>query len=95
MTDVMLQQPTVPDKVDGIICLDPPTLQCRDCGLTFTATSERTGRNYPLSVTVILSGCEGWGFCGCSRSTGSKLRRCGDCNSAHRATHPDSWRKSP
>lgn len=83
----MLQQPTLPGSVDGIISLDPPTLQCRDCGETFTAYSERTGRYSRIAMTVILSGCEGWGFTRCGHD---KIRRCGDCNAAHRAEHGEA-----
>lgn len=32
----LLQQPTIPGKVDGIIGWDPCVLQCRECGETAT-----------------------------------------------------------
>jgi len=86
----MLQQPTVAGKIDGIICLDPPTLQCRDCGETWTAGSER-GQFYRMSVTVILSGCEGWGFM-CRDRGCPVVRRCGACNTAHLAEHGEAHR---
>lgn len=89
----MLPQPHLPRYVPGIVSIDPPTLQCGDCGLIYAATSEHTGRPYGLSLTVILSGCEGWGFCACTRGTDrSHVRRCGACNEAHRATHEEGWR---
>lgn len=88
----MLPQPNLPQYVPGIVSNDPPTLQCGDCGLIFTATSERTESPCGLSLTVIFSGCEGWGFCACTRDIGNHVRRCGPCNKAHRATHEEGWR---
>lgn len=82
----MLPQPTLPGLVDGIISLDPTTLQCHDCGETWTAFSERTGRHFGPALTILLSGAEGWGFLriGCKHE---KVRRCGDCNAAHQRDH--------
>lgn len=78
----LLQQPNLPGKVDGIIALDPPTLQCRDCGEVWTSRSERTQRPHGLATTVTLSHCHGWAFC---RHCGpGGVRRCGACHKAHR-----------
>ena len=75
------QQPTLPGKVDGIISLDPPILQCRDCGATWTDG----GRRDSIAYAVIQSGNHGWGFL--VRCRHEKIRRCGDCNAAHRAEY--------
>lgn len=87
----MLQQPTLPGLVDGIIGLDPTTLQCRDCGETWTAWSEARGRFYGPAMTVILSSHHGWGFL--VRCSHEKVRRCGECNAAHRAERGE-WEPS-
>jgi len=73
----MLPQPTVPGKVDGIISLDPPAIQCGECGEVWTDGNR-------IGLAVILSGAAGWGFLvrNCSHDL---MRRCGDCNLAHRA----------
>lgn len=63
------QQPTVPGKVDGIICTDPLTLQCRDCGST-TAHNGKT----PKGLFITLSG---YHFHVCEGRTGR--RRCPEC----------------
>ena len=81
----MLQQPTLPGLVDGIIGLDPCTLQCRDCGEIWTAWSDARQEFYWPAMTVLLSGNAGWGFL--TRCGHDKVRRCGDCNAAHRAEH--------
>ena len=73
----MLPQPTLPGKVDGIVSLDPPMIQCHDCGEVWTE-----GRT--IGFAVVLSGCHGWGFL-VARCPHEKVRRCGDCNAAHRA----------
>ena len=81
----LLQQPTLPGMVDGVISLDPPTLQCRDCGNTWTDG----GRRGSIGLAVILSGCSGWGFV-VTRCEHDRVRRCGDCNAAHRAQHQEA-----
>lgn len=77
----MLPQPTLPGKVDGVISLDPPMLQCYDCGEVWADG----GRRNSIGFAVVLSGCRGWGFL--VRCKHEKVRRCGDCNAAHRAEH--------
>jgi len=85
MSAAMLQQPTLPGKVDGIISLNPTTIQCRDCGETWTAWDERRQRYYPPAMTIILSSHAGWGFL--TRCSHEKVRRCGEGNAAHRREH--------
>lgn len=60
------QRPTLPGKVDGIISMDPFTLQCRDCGETYVG--ERP------ALSVILSGFH---FHVCEGRDG--VRRCPEC----------------
>lgn len=54
----MLQRPTLPDKVDGVVGWDPLELQCRECGELFD------GERRSKAADIILSGfhfhiCEG------------------------------------
>lgn len=75
-----LPRPTLPDCAPGIVSLDPPTLQCHDCGATYTDEKAR-GR---IGWTVIFSAGQGWGFL--YHCEHPKVRRCGDCNQTHRDT---------
>ena len=45
-----IQLPTVPDRVDGIVSLDPPQVQCRGCGVI------ATGEPGKLGVLVLTCG---------------------------------------
>ena len=48
------QLPTLPDKVEGIVCLDPFTIQCRGCGTTDTEHTVRAPKGKP-HLTVMFS----------------------------------------
>ena len=65
----LLQQPTVPGKVDGIIALDPMVLQCRRCGETVTQPENRRA-----ALFIILSG---YHFHTCTK--GAEGRLCPEC----------------
>lgn len=71
MSDTLLQQPTIPGKVDGIICDDPWQVQCRDCGLVAT----NPNGTEKAALFIILSR---FLFC-----LDDKVRRCPDCRRAH------------
>ena len=73
----MLQQPTLPGKVDGVIGWDPLVLQCRECGETYTQT-ERTA-----AMAVILSGFH---FHTCEPGSG---RKCPECLARVKAACPN------
>lgn len=64
------QLPTLPGKVDGIVGLDPLTLQCRNCGATHVGT-RGPGRH---AIDIILSGYK---FHTCN--TEGSVRLCPDC----------------
>lgn len=63
------QRPNAPGKIDGIVGVDPFTLQCRDCGSTLTKPEKRT-----IAVFIITAG---WNFHICEGRTG--VRRCRGC----------------
>lgn len=69
-----LLRSTVPGKVSGIVCLDPFTLQCADCGVTVTQQDVGTKR---IAATIILSGFH---FHICEGREG--VRRCPSCLAA-------------
>lgn len=48
------QRPTLPGMVEGIVCLEPFTIQCRECGAVDTQESVRAPASRP-HVTVLLS----------------------------------------
>lgn len=66
--------PTVPDKVSGIVCLDPFTLQCADCAVTATGRDVGTKREARPAATIVLSGFH---FHVCEGKDG--VRRCPSC----------------
>lgn len=80
----MLQLPTVPGLVDGIVSRDPWALQCRECGLVAVKPDNRR-----VSTFVILSG---YRFHICERDTGESKRRCPDCLAAVEAACPNVGR---
>jgi hypothetical protein len=80
--------PTLPGKVNGIVCDAPWTLQCQECGQTVTNATmpERlrsTGRD-SISYLVIQSG---YHFHSCEGRNG--IRRCPSCLAAARAACPN------
>jgi hypothetical protein len=77
MSTLLLQQPTIDGKVDGIIALDPMVLQCRDCGETVTQPEGQRAAAF-----IILSG-----FHFCPHEPKPK-RRCPACLSVVRADCP-------
>lgn len=71
-------QPTLPGKAEGVTCLDPPTLQCQECGATATPASvEWTSGGW--DAVVLTSGLHfhvgGW-------PDGSNPRLCRPCRVA-------------
>lgn len=74
------QRPTLPGKADGIVGLDPPVLQCRSCGVTYTGQSKR------LAADIILSG---YRFHTCEPGSG---RHCPDCLAQAEAACPNGGR---
>ena len=67
--EMLLQQPTVEGKVDGVIGVDPLVLQCRDCGAVAEQPEGRAGGAF-----LILSGFH---FHICEGREG--VRRCPEC----------------
>lgn len=73
MTDQLLQQPTIPGKVDGFISVDPWQIQCRECGVITTKPDESR-----IAIWVILAR---FTFCPVDN-----VRRCPECRADHRKT---------
>lgn len=67
-------RPTVSGKVDGIIGLDPLTVQCHDCGAIAQQTTERTGAVFILLCGYHFHTCEA-----------NPPRRCPQCLAAAKA----------
>lgn len=87
MTELTLPllRPTLPGRVEGYVCDNPPTVQCQECGAEFT--------HRHIGVLITTSGCQfhhgGW-------PDGTNPRLCRDCRLArgcHCATC-DSSRRS-
>lgn len=70
MPDEVVQHPTVPGKVDGIIALDPMQIQCRGCGHVETQPEGRGVAVFILTVGML--------FCAVD-----KVRRCRGCRVEH------------
>lgn len=49
-----VQRPTLPGMVEGIVSLDPLTIQCRGCGVVDTSGSLRV-REDRVAMVIILS----------------------------------------
>lgn len=77
-TAALPQMPTVEGKAEGIVSLDPLTLQCRDCGVTTEQPADRG-----IALFVILSGFH---FHTCEGPTG--VRRCPPCLEVVRSACP-------
>lgn len=77
----VVQLPTIPGKVDGIVGWEPCVLQCRKCG----AIATQEGRS--AATFIILSG---YRFHGCEGKGAG--RRCPDCLAAEEAACPNRGR---
>lgn len=80
-TEQMLQRPTLPGKVDGIVGWDPLEIQCRECGAVFE------GHRRSVNADIILSG---YLFHTCEGREG--IRRCPDCHATVIAACPNRGR---
>lgn len=76
-SQLQMQRPTLPGKVDGIVGWGPLELQCRDCGAVYV------GEHKFAATDIILSGFH---FHRCEGREG--VRRCPSCLAAVKTACP-------